>query len=83
MSDEEKVRLYQDCIAFIHPQGGGFWNRSGGSHGRGRPVIAYGKGGATETVIESETGTLFHEQTWEGLVDVLVRFDETIFARRH
>ncbi|MFP3515252.1 glycosyltransferase family 4 protein [Pseudomonas sp. SIMBA_077] len=29
----------------------------------GTPVIAFGKGGALETVIDGETGILFHEQT--------------------
>ncbi len=80
VSDEEKVRLYQDCIAFIHPQEEDFGIVPVEAMAAGRPVIAYGKGGATETVIESETGTLFHEQTWEGLVDALVRFDERRFS---
>ena len=31
----------------------------------GTPVIAYGKGGATETVVQGETGILFDKQTTE------------------
>lgn len=46
----------------------------------GTPVIAYGKGGATETVIAGEpeegaTGVLFQEQTVESLCGALDRFE--------
>ncbi|HWB61409.1 MAG TPA: glycosyltransferase family 4 protein, partial [Chthoniobacteraceae bacterium] len=49
----------------------------------GTPVIAYGKGGATETVINGTTGILFPTQTVEGIcwgVDQFERqtFDSTI-----
>lgn len=41
----------------------------------GCPIIAYGKGGAAEIVRDGETGVLFHEQTAEGLVDAVHRFE--------
>lgn len=41
----------------------------------GRPVIAYAKGGALETVIDGCTGLFFHEQTPEALVDAIERFE--------
>lgn len=41
----------------------------------GTPVIAYGKGGALETVIENETGLFFGEQTEESLIDAIKRFE--------
>lgn len=41
----------------------------------GRPVIAYAKGGATETVREGVTGLLFHEQTANGIIDAVRRFE--------
>lgn len=37
----------------------------------GVPVIAYGEGGATETVVHGQTGLLFSEQTVESLVNAL------------
>ncbi len=40
----------------------------------GCPVIAYGKGGVTETVIDNRTGIFFQEQTVESLKDALKRF---------
>jgi glycosyltransferase involved in cell wall biosynthesis len=45
----------------------------------GTPVIAYGKGGALETVVEGKTGVFFHEQTSESLVATLKKFDSFSF----
>lgn len=41
----------------------------------GCPVIAYGKGGATEIVLDGETGLLFEQQTEAGLVEAVLRFE--------
>ncbi|MDO6416167.1 glycosyltransferase [Sphingomonas sp. BIUV-7] len=35
----------------------------------GRPVLAYGKGGALDTVVHGETGLHFDEQTADGLIE--------------
>jgi glycosyltransferase involved in cell wall biosynthesis len=43
----------------------------------GTPTIAYAKGGALETVIPSETGEFFAEQTAESLAAVLRTFDRS------
>ena len=40
----------------------------------GRPVIAYGAGGALETVRDNETGLFFPEQTADSLVEAVERF---------
>src|SRR5690606_5944134 len=37
----------------------------------GRPVVAFARGGATETVIDGETGVLFAEQTVESLLEAM------------
>jgi glycosyltransferase involved in cell wall biosynthesis len=41
----------------------------------GTPVIAFGRGGATETVIDGETGLFFHEQTPEAIVKAVEEFE--------
>ncbi len=41
----------------------------------GRPVIAYGRGGATETVVDGTTGLFFAEQTVASLNDAIARFE--------
>lgn len=42
----------------------------------GAPVIAYGRGGVAESVVEGETGVFFPEQTPEALVEAVLRFEE-------
>ena len=42
----------------------------------GTPVIAYGKGGALETITENVSGLFFHEQTTESLIDAVKRFEK-------
>lgn len=41
----------------------------------GCPVIAYGKGGAAEIVLDGETGILFSEQAEAGMVEAVLRFE--------
>jgi glycosyltransferase involved in cell wall biosynthesis len=41
----------------------------------GTPVIAYGRGGATETVIEGRTGVFFAEQSVEALLGAIQQFE--------
>ncbi|WP_216825853.1 glycosyltransferase [Sulfitobacter sp. SK012] len=41
----------------------------------GRPVIAYGRGGILDTVVDGETGLFFREQSVEALVDAVERFE--------
>ena len=41
----------------------------------GRPVIAFGRGGALETVIDGQTGIFFYEQTTESVCDAIDRFE--------
>ena len=45
----------------------------------GRPVIAFNGGGAQETIIPGITGILFEDQTWESLVDAVLRFRTATF----
>lgn len=46
------------------------------SMAHGAPVIAYGEGGATETVVHGKTGLLFSEQTPASLAIALERSSE-------
>ena len=41
----------------------------------GTPVIAYGKGGALETVVDGRTGVLFRDQTVADIQDAVDRFE--------
>ena len=42
----------------------------------GTPVIAYGRGGSRETIVDEETGVFFHEQTEDGIVGAVKRFEQ-------
>jgi glycosyltransferase involved in cell wall biosynthesis len=41
----------------------------------GRPVIAYGRGGATETVVADKTGVFFDTQSVEAMIDAIERLE--------
>jgi glycosyltransferase involved in cell wall biosynthesis len=41
----------------------------------GTPVLAFGRGGATETVVDGVTGLLFHEQTLEAIQKTVREFE--------
>src|SRR5207344_2359038 len=41
----------------------------------GTPVIAFGRGGATETIIDGETGLFFDCQTPESIIAAVDRFE--------
>ncbi len=74
VSDEKKKELYGKCLAFIHPQEEDFGLMVVEAMAAGRPVIAYAKGGATETVVEEKTGKFFPDQSWESLAHTIIRF---------
>lgn len=76
VNDEKRAELFRDCIAYINPQEEDFGITTVEAMASGRPVIAYRKGGATETVIDGVTGEFFDEQIWEELADRVVRFKD-------
>ena len=77
VNDADKAILMSGARAFIHPQVEDLGITALEAMAAGRPVIAYGVGGATETVIPQKTGLLFHEQNWESLYEILRDFDYT------
>lgn len=79
VSDEEKARLMVRTRAFINPQVEDLGITVLEAMAAGRPVIAYGVGGATETVIPNKTGVLFYEQNWQVLYQTLRDFDHQIW----
>ncbi|MBI2436434.1 MAG: glycosyltransferase [Candidatus Magasanikbacteria bacterium] len=74
--DDEKAKLLSHARAFIHPQVEDLGITPIESMASGRPVIAYGVGGVTETVIPGKTGIFFDTQTWESLLDAVMRFED-------
>jgi glycosyltransferase involved in cell wall biosynthesis len=68
LSDEEVADLLARCRGFLFPGLEDFGIAPVEAQAAGRPVVAYGRGGAAETVVDGVTGVLFHEQTVDGLV---------------
>ncbi|HJN15559.1 MAG TPA: glycosyltransferase, partial [Armatimonadota bacterium] len=81
VSDEELQHLYGRCRALVMPQLEDFGIAPVEAMSTGRPVIAYGAGGALETVIDGETGVFFDEQTPAALIDATRRFEGMSFDK--
>jgi glycosyltransferase involved in cell wall biosynthesis len=75
VSDRERISLLQHCTALIVTGKEDFGISALEAQAAGRPVIAFGAGGALETVIDGVTGTFFHEQSLECLSATLAAFD--------
>jgi glycosyltransferase involved in cell wall biosynthesis len=75
MSDERLLEEYRAARAVILPGEEDFGIVPVEAMACGRPVIALRRGGAVETVRESETGVFFDEPTVESLAAVLAAFD--------
>ncbi len=79
VTEQEKKDLYSKCVAFLHPQIEDFGITAVEAMASGRPVIAYSRGGALETVSPGTSGIFFNEQTWENLAHTVIRFKPEIF----
>jgi glycosyltransferase involved in cell wall biosynthesis len=76
--DSEPLRWhYAHCQALIFPGEEDFGIVPLEAMSAGRPVIAFQKGGALETVIEGKTGLFFDHQTPDSLLQALERLDNS------
>ena len=74
-SDAELADLYAGCRAFLFPGLDDFGIAPVEAQAAGRPVVAYGVGGATETVVGGVTGAFFHEPSADALADAILALD--------
>lgn len=72
---------YSKCRAFIFPGEEDFGITPLEAQASGRPVIAFGKGGALETVVEGQTGLFFKNQSVDDLVECIKKFENTKFDK--
>lgn len=79
ISDEDLKKYYSEAKAFIFPAEEDFGIVPIESMASGRPVIAYGKGGAIETVIDDSTGIHFKKQTKESIIKAVKTAENTNF----
>jgi len=67
--DEKVAEYYQNCTAFIFPTEDDFGIAPVEAMKYGKPVLAYRRGGALETIIEGKTGEFFDYQNAAVLAD--------------
>jgi len=76
---DDVVELMVNCRAFLFPGFEDFGIAPVEAQAAGRPVIAFARGGALDTVIEGKTGLLFREQSVEALTETIERFEQLAF----
>ena len=76
ISDEKVKEYLQKCKALIFCAEEDFGIIPVQAQACGTPVIAFGKGGATETVVENKTGVFFAEQTSESCAAAIQDFEK-------
>lgn len=73
MSDREILDRYRRCRMLVFPGEEDFGLVPLEAQACGRPVVAFGCGGARETVVDGVTGLFFDEQSPESLIDAVER----------
>lgn len=79
--------LYARCRALVFPGEEDFGIVPVEAMASGRPVVAYGRGGVLDTVVDGATGVLFEEQSEEALLDAVARCEhldtDPVLIRTH
>lgn len=86
-TDADVLALYRNCRFLVFPGEEDFGIVPLEAMACGKPVVAFGRGGATETIAEGTSGVFFREQTADALADAVgraegVRWDRAAI-RRH
>ncbi|NUQ39288.1 MAG: glycosyltransferase [Caldilineales bacterium] len=79
VSDADAADLMARCQAFLFPGLEDFGITPLQAQAAGRPVIAFGGGGALDTVLPGQTGEHFAEQSVACLAAALARFDPAAY----
>lgn len=74
-SDETILEAYRNCRAFLFPGLEDFGMTPLEAQSCGRPVLAFGRGGALETIREGTTGLFFSEQRPSALIEAMEKFE--------
>ena len=75
-SDDEILALYRNCRFLIFPGEEDYGLVPLEAMACGKPVIAFGRGGATETVENGTSGVFFAKQTADELCDAVARAEK-------
>lgn len=80
VSEAELSNYYKNAKALVMPQEEDFGIVAVEAQAHGIPVIAFGKGGAADTVIPGKTGIFFDSQKPESLIHAVERFEKKRFV---
>lgn len=72
--------LFAACHAYLVPGEEDFGIAPVEAMAAGRPVVAYGRGGARESVVDGVTGCFFEDPTVDSLVGAIERIDSLTLA---
>jgi len=75
LSFDELKRAYATCRALVFTPEEDFGIVPVEANASGRPVIAFGRGGVLDSIVDGRTGLFFHQQTADALCECLHRFD--------
>jgi glycosyltransferase involved in cell wall biosynthesis len=76
-SDNVVTDHYRRCSALLFPGEEDFGIVPLEAMATGKPVIAFGRGGACDTVSDGVTGILYQEQSVEQLMNAIIQFEQT------
>ena len=79
--DKLVAKLYSGCKAFIFTAYEDFGITPVEAMASGVPVITYGYGGASESVVDNETGVFFGTQSVDSLKEAIIRFEQMKFSK--
>lgn len=83
VNDQKLRSLYSQAQALIFPQQEDFGLTPLEAQSAGTPVLAFNQGGASETVINGQTGLLFKNQTPSAIIKTINRFEQTTLSAKH
>lgn len=79
VSDEALREYYRQCVALVFPGEEDFGLVPLEAQACGRPVVAFGRGGALESVVDGMTGAFFFEPTADALIAAVRAFDQASY----
>ena len=79
LTERELAGYYMHCKALLFPGLEDFGITPLEAQAYGKAVIAYGRGGVLDTIIDKETGLFFHNQNETSLIRAIMEFEKSTF----
>jgi glycosyltransferase involved in cell wall biosynthesis len=76
VANELLPQIYSGCRALLFPGEEDFGIAPLEAMACGKPVVAFGRGGAVDSIVPNRTGFLFHDQSVQGMVEAILNFEK-------